>query len=219
MRAMGRRFLYFSAIAVICCILSSGGRAEDDRVLPEFGRDTILVWETQVQDASRKFVVRIANFFPNLLMEWEDTFSQGTVFIPNQDILQASGYVNKTLFKQGVDTRSDNETTLWLSRKIFRSLKENKEAKCSIDHVPGKMTYEGNDALAVNVNGSPVTLPAIKVRDNRGTERWFLDCEENPLLLKYELRIYCQKLISITTNRRNTLRWLKGTKLQRLLTE
>jgi len=52
------------------------------------------------------------------------------------------------------------------------------------------------------------------VSDGRGGERWFLDQEENPLLVKHTVRHYTEVLSSITTNRANTLRWIKGKKLQ-----
>jgi len=207
----------FLLITAFCFITSWGFPSGNESHLPKFGRDTVLVWEVALQDATRDFVARIAGFSPVLLMEWEDMQSQGTVFMPNRDILEAKGYTNKKLFKPGMDTRSENETTLWLSRKIFRDLKEKKKVKCDIDHVPGRMTYEGDGEITVEVNGSPIVLPVIKVRDDRGSEKWFLDLEENPLMVKHALRNYIQTLDSITTNRENTLRWLKGRKLQRLL--
>ena len=191
----------------------------EDQGLPEFGQDTVLVWETKVQNTARKFVVRIARYSPDLIMEWEDALSQGTVFISNRDLLEAKGYLNNDLFQQGMDTRADGATTMWLSRSVFRTLKEKKSAKCKIDRVPGKITYEGDGVISVQVNGSPMTLPVIKVHDDRKAEKWFLDNEENPLLMKYTLRHHNQTLVSITTDRPNTLRWLKGSKLQRLLNQ
>jgi hypothetical protein len=37
--------------------------------------------------------------------------------------------------------------------------------------------------------------------------------EDNPLMVKHMVRKYTQALQSITTNRANTLRWIKGKKL------
>jgi hypothetical protein len=208
------RFLLFASL----CLVAPWSRpAENESLLPQFGRDTVLVWKITTQATAGSFVVRLAGFYPDLLMEWEDFRSQGTVFIPNEDILKADGYTNKRLFKPGMDTRSENSTTMWLSRKIFQALKEKKKVKCDIDRVSGRMTYEGDEEISVEVNGSTVVLPAIRVQDDRGAERWFLDREQNPLMMKYTLRQYSQTLVSITTNRKNTLRWLKGAKLRRLL--
>ena len=190
------------------------GHEED---LPSFGRDTVLVWEISSRDLKADFVVRLAAYSPNLLMEWEDRKTQGTVFIPSREIMGAKGYVNNKLFKSGIDTRAKDETTVWLSRSVYRDLKEKKEAKLKIERVQGRMTCLGEGELTVEVNGSPMKLPVIKVRDNRKAEWCFLDREDNALMVQYRMREYRKTLVSITTNRKNTLRWLKGPKLERML--
>jgi hypothetical protein len=116
-----------------------------------------------------------------------------------------------------MDIRGKNATTLWLSRRLFRELKEKKKAKFAIDGVQGSTTFQGEDHLTVEVNRTPLVLPVIRVFDDRGAERWFLDQEENPLMLKHLLRNFSQTLVSITTDRPNTLRWIKGKKLDNSL--
>lgn len=187
--------------------------------LPQFGKDTVLVWEIPRQDYTSDFVVRIAAFSPDLLMEWEDSNSQGTVFIPMREMMEAKGYVNTRLFKSGMDTRARDETTVWLSRRAYRDLKEKKEARIKIDRVQGQLTYLGEEEHTVEVNGSRVKFQVIKVRDSRQAEFWFLDREDNPLMVQYRIRQYTKTLVSITTDRPNTLRWLKGQKLRRLLSD
>jgi hypothetical protein len=66
----------------------------------------------------------------------------------------------------------------------------------------------------VEINNAMQDLPVIKVTDDRDAERWFLDDEQNPLLVKHKVREYVKILASITTNRSNTLRWIKGDKPQ-----
>jgi hypothetical protein len=180
------------------------------------GRDSILIWKIQNTTLDTIFVVRIAEFSPSRYLEWEDERTQGTIFMPEQDVLAAKGYVNSNLFQAGVDTRSKNTTTLWLSRKIYRDLKERKTIKCDLDGVSGQLTYLGEDQLTVDINGNPIALRVIKVSDDRGSERWFLDEEQNPLMMKHMIRTFSQTLTSITTNKSNTLRWIKGNKLQNL---
>jgi hypothetical protein len=77
------------------------------------------------------------------------------------------------------------------------------------------MTLEGSERIQVEVNRVPTEVPVVKVKDDRGMERWFLDLEENPLMVKHSYRAYSQTLKSITTDRPNTLRWIKGKKLGR----
>ncbi len=188
------------------------GFAAENR-LPDFGRDTVLVWKIQNLEFSFNFVVRIAEFLPDRFLEWEDEKTQGTLFMPSKDIQGATGYMNTQLFEAGLDTRGKNATTLWLSRRIFEELKRKKKAKINIDGVQSLALLQGEDHFTVEVNGASVVVPAIRVSDDRGAERWFLDQAENPLLLKYMVRKFTQTLASITTDRPNTLRWIKGRKL------
>jgi len=181
--------------------------------LPAFGQNTVLVWERKSQDYTSSFVARIAEFSPDRYLEWEDSGGQGTILMPSRDVLDAKGYYTADLFESGMDTRGKDATTLWLSRRIFRELKEKGKAKCSLDGVAGVLTYLGEDQIEVEVNRSSMSLPVIKVSDGRGGERWFLNQEENPLLLKHAVRHYTEILTSITTDRPNTLRWIKGKKL------
>jgi hypothetical protein len=214
---MGILRIQIWCIALLFCTLAafeSISKAESR--LPAFGKDTVLVWKLSNQEYNADFVVRIAEFSPDRFVEWEDEKSQGTILMPSRDLLSAKGYVNTNLFSSGVDTRGKDVTTLWISQRIFRDLKEKKKSKCNLDGVSGLMVYQGDGELQVEVNRSQMTLPIIKVADDRGGERWFLDQEENPLMLKHTVRNFTQVLTSITTNRANTLRWIKGRMLENL---
>ena len=184
--------------------------------LPAFGRDTVLVWSISNQDDSARFVVRIAQFLPDRYIEWENATTQGTIFMTRKAVAGAKTFVNARLFEGGVDTKGKDATTLWLSELIFRELKAKSRVKLSIDSVEGWMNVEGNDQLVVEINRSPTPIPVIKVMDDRGQERWFLDREENPLMVKHVFRAFSQTLKSITTDRANSLRWIKGKKLNSL---
>jgi hypothetical protein len=201
------------AIAAILLASSLLSSAINENPLPAFGRDTVLVWRIQSQDFVYSFVVRIAEFSPNRFVEWEDEKTQGTIFMPSSDIQGAKGYISSNLFESGMDTKGRNATTLWLSQQIFRDLKEKRKIKIDLDGVRSVAEYKGGDSLTVEVNRSPLSLPVIKIMDDRGSERWFLDQEENPLMVKHTIRHFSQTLSSITTDRPNTLRWIKGSKL------
>lgn len=181
--------------------------------LPTFGRDTVLVWKMQFSEDSSDFVVRIAEFLPDRFLEWENATTQGTIFMPGKAIAGAKVFVNASLFEGGVDTKGKDKTTLWLSQQIFRDLKSRKRIKVQLDSVDGWLTLDGSDSITVEVNRSPMALPTIKVKDERGSDRWFLDSEDNPMLIRHKVRHYDQVLVSITTDKPNTLRWIKGKKL------
>jgi hypothetical protein len=184
-----------------------------ESTVPLFGRDTVLVYKIQNLDYHAGFVVRIAQFLPDRYLEWEDESSQGTVFMPGRDIEAAKGYNHSSLFKSGIDARGNSATTLWLSKRLYRDLKANKKSKCMIDGAAAAFTYEGDETLSVEVNGTSRTLPVIRVMDDRMEEWWFLDQEDNPLMVSLRVRKFSQTLSSITTDKANTLRWIKGSKL------
>jgi hypothetical protein len=205
--------------SIIVLMLIAHSVLGDGTPLPSFGRDTVLVWETQNSKFISQFVVRIAKFLPDRFIEWEDANTQGTIFLASKEVLTAKGFLSSSLFQSGKDSQGKNAMTLWLSQRIFKELKANKKAKCDLDNVPCLLRYQGDDRFTVKVNRIDMELPVIKVADDRGTERWFLDREDNPLMVRHFIRAYDQKLASITTDRPNTLRWIKGRKMDGPWTE
>ena len=108
-------FLYALVILSAPSAVVSQTSAKDSagqQQFPVFGCDTVLVWKTQNRDYTSEFVVRIAEFAPNRFFEWEDMKTQGTIFLPKGDVLEAKGYISSRLFQSGMDTRSKNATTL-----------------------------------------------------------------------------------------------------------
>ena len=206
-------FRALAAAAVVMIIALPARVLSREASLPAFGRDTVLVYKSEMEQDIKSFVVRIAEFFPDRFIEWEDSVTQGTIFMPASAVQDARGFVNSSLFEAGVDTKGKQATTLWLSRRLFRELKEKKKVKVALDSIDTWVTLDSNDQVPVEVNRTIMNLPAIKTVDERQSVRWFLDSEENPLLLKHVLRRYTQILASITTDRPNTLRWIKGKKL------
>ncbi len=203
---------FIAATLISCCAVS--GALDLQPNLPPFGRDTVLVWKTENQDDTpHQFVVRLAQFEPGRYLEWEDSTTQGTIFMSEKAVKNARTFMNARLFEGGVDTRGKDATTLWLSQRLFHDLKEKGRVKLSLDSVDGWMTVDGTDQVSVEVNRSAQMIPVLKVKDDRGSERWFLDSEENPLLVKHLVRAFSQTLISVTTDKPNTLRWIKGKKL------
>lgn len=204
---IGTTLIVFLSLAAISTQLRTGIN------LPEFGRDTVLVWKVQNQSDTNTFVVRIAEFLPNRYIEWENATTQGTILMTRDAVSDAEDFIGSRLFEAGKENRVDNKMTIWLSRRIFDGLQADDRIKVKIDSVAGQMEVIGRGAMAVLVNRSSQNLPVIKISDNRGAERWFLDSAENPIMVKYVIRNYTQILSSITTNKTNTLRWIKGKKL------
>lgn len=201
-----------------CCLLfeppfpPANGRGESV-VPPRMGRDTVLVWHSRMPEEVPDMVVRIADFLPDRYFEWENSTTQGTVLIGRKAIVAGRGFVSSRLFEGGMDTTSKDATALWLSQPIYRQLKSVGKSKVRLDSIDAWMRVEGTDHFGVKVNGTTASLPVLRVKDDRGSERWFLDSEENPLLVRHLIRNYEQFLVSITNDRAGTLRWIKGRKL------
>jgi hypothetical protein len=181
---------------------------QDGSEIPQFGRDTVLVYRNSVEPGS-DLVVRVAEFLPDRFIEWEDSTTQGTIYLTAKAVAEGRDFVTSQLFQGGVNTREKNKTTLWLSVRMFRQLKAGRKVKLSIDGLPTAVEVLGSGRMEVEVNRARRMLPVLKILDERGNERWFLDDDANPMLVRHTVRNYEQKLISITTDRPNTLRWIK----------
>jgi hypothetical protein len=204
-------FRLWFLLSLMMPAIPHGQHTAADPAVPPFGRDTVLVYRSS-NEKEGPLIVRIATFLPDRYIEWEDTTTQGTIFMPAKIVSEGRGLANYQLFQAGVDTRGKDATTLWLSQRILRELRASRKVKFMIDGMPAAVTVLGFDQMTVEVNKSPLALPVIKTKDDRGAERWFLNVEENPLLVNLLVRDYQQKLASITTDRANTLRWIKDKK-------
>jgi hypothetical protein len=205
---------FSGAWGALVLLLSMGFQASQpakDSNVPPFGRDTVLVYRSS-NESEGAFVIRIAQFEPDRHFEWEDATAQGTIFIPAKLVNEARSLVNYQLFQAGVDTRGKNATTLWLSRRVYRELKENPKVKFDLDGLATLVNVLGTGEMNVEINRKIRSIPILKTKDERGNERWFLDREDNALLVNLMVRKYEQKLTSITTDRPNTLRWIKDKK-------
>ena len=189
-------------------------RSQTAPQFPTFGRDTVLVWKA-FNDSNElgTLVVRIAQFAPDRYFEWEDSSGQGTIFLASKALESSKIFLMRRLFQSGVDTKSKDSTTLWLSEKSFRDIKSKQKVKLAIDALEEWVTLDGSDQMVLEINQTQQTLPVIKISNKRGIELWFLDSAENPLQVKLIARNYMETLTSVTTNRSNTLRWIKGKKL------
>ena len=85
--------------------------------------------------------------------------------------------------------------------------------KATVDSIDTWMTVLGRDRMSIQVNRSPMEVSVLRVADDRGNERWILYDDRNPLVVKHLFRSFTMTLVSATTDRPNSLRWIKGAKL------
>jgi len=207
-----RGILLWALLIIVLFAAIRVGAAEESQ-LPEFGLGTVLVWKIEGPEYEKSFVARIASLRPDRFFEWENEAGQGTVFIPERAVAEARGYEISSLFANGRDKRTKNETALWLSRRVFGELKEKKSVRWNLNGVASKLSFIGEGSVSVEVNRNIVELPVIRAADDRKAEWSFLNLADNPLMVSYEIRNYRQSLTSITTGAPDSLRWIKGDKL------
>jgi hypothetical protein len=201
-------------LASLAFLSAASMHGQTSSQIPAFGRDTVLVWQAVGHSKDLgTLVVRIAQFTPDRYFEWEDSTGQGTVFLAGKALASSRIFLMRQLFQAGVDTQSKDSTTLWLSEKSFLDLKSKPKTKLAIDALEEWVKLEGSGLISLEVNQTQQTLPIIKVSNSRGLELWFLDSVQNPLQVKLIAQNYIETLTSITTDRSNTLRWIKGKKL------
>jgi hypothetical protein len=211
--AIPTRFIVLPLVT-LAFLAGSSAHGQTKPQIPTFGRNTVLVWKAVGNSNDLgTLVVRIARFTPDRYFEWEDSTGQGTVFLAEKALASSKIFLMRRLFQSGVDIQSKDSTTLWLSKKSYLDLKSKQKIKLAIDALEEWVKFEGNDEIALEVNQTQQTLPVMKISNARGMEIWVLDSEENPLQVKLIARNYVETLTSITTDRSNTLRWIKGKKL------
>ncbi|MEI6123711.1 MAG: hypothetical protein WCQ95_08785 [Bacteroidota bacterium] len=75
----------------------------------------------------------------------------------------------------------------WLSKKLYRSLKNNTGAKIIIDKKPETITFKQNEKYTVIVDGVDVLLDVMYAETASGFKFWILDDAKNPLIVKMQL--------------------------------
>jgi hypothetical protein len=174
-----------------------------------FGANTILVYQSVAGEEENQFVLRVGRFQPDIVFEWESESHQGTVHLFKKAVERAKGLTVSGLFEVGVDSESDDVMTKWLSRELLDNLIEKGKTKVKLNRLPVEFRFleESDFELIVNKNASKVA--AIKVEDSRGGIWLFGKDFENPVLLEYRTPFYKEFLSRVSTDGKNSLRWLQ----------
>lgn len=207
-------FFSFSLLSAVFLDAERNLGSSPDKL--SFDRDTVIVWTGENRGYNYDFVIRLAVWQPERYFEWENKTTQGTVLLGSKALNSSRSFYASKFFDAGADVKVNNETTIWISRDVFNELEQNGRVKMKVDGLDSFLTLVGRDKLEAVVNQQTLSLPTVVARDGRGGEWWFLDDADNPILLKYKFRTFTQTIKSITTNKKNTLRWIKESKINKL---
>ena len=70
----------------------------------EFGENSILIYIHETEPGDTQFVLRIARFLPDIVLEWESLSHQGTIHLRKKAVEKGKGLTLSGLFDPGVDS-------------------------------------------------------------------------------------------------------------------
>jgi hypothetical protein len=196
----------YSAILVAIATLGAVQAASNQI---EFGENSILIYVHENQPGETQFVLRIARFLPDIVMEWESLSHQGTIHLRKKAVEKGKGLTLSGLFDPGVDSDSKDVMTTWLSKALYDELLKAGQTKIKLNRLSTKFTLKGEITYSLNVDKREITVPAIVVADARGGKWVFQNARENPVLLEFSNEYYREYLKSVTVSQPGSLRWIR----------
>lgn len=169
-----------------------------------------MVYETQsaTKDPTQ-FVIRIARFQPDIVLEWETVSYQGTTHMFRAAVRSSRKVMTGGVFDPGVDTDARDWTVKWLSRALYEDLIREGEAKVFLNNTPARFEVAGKGEFSLTLNGDEVKVRAFALKDDRSGTWKYLDDPKNPTLLEYETPYYRETLRRVATDQKGSLRWIK----------
>lgn len=201
--------MYNVCLNLLLGALLLGTPEQDDGQAFKPGPQTVLVFENHAGEKETRFVVRLARFRPDIVLEWENLTDQGTVHLFSDAVQRARGFTLSRLFSVGVDTESPDVMTLWMPREAFAKLRGKRSVKFKYNRLPMKLEKTGEELYTLKLDRRDLTIPVITARDDRGGNWKVWDDPDNPLLVAYESRYFRQRLASVTSDFQLELRWIK----------
>lgn len=119
-----------------------------------------------------------------------DNSITGRVSISKEALATAHDQNNN--FANG-DLDLTDKTTVWISKEVFKELKENGASTMGADSWGAKEYkmvepyFSSDNYYPVNIDGKTLYIPCIKVASEDGQEIWIADDESNPLILKMDI--------------------------------
>ncbi len=175
----------------------------------EFGENSILIYIHETEPGDTQFVLRIARFLPDIVLEWESLSHQGTIHLRKKAVEKGKGLTLSGLFDPGVDSESKDVMTTWLSRALYDELLESGQTKIRLNRLSTKFTLKGEITYSLKVDKREISVPAMVLADARGGKWVFQKVRENPVLLEFSNDYYREYLKSVVVSQPGSLRWIR----------
>jgi len=158
-----------------------------------------LTYHLENEGTAYDFIVSELVMDKNISFRWKMTEPAnitGTVKINKKALDKATNLVDE--FSDLSALVMDNETTVWVSRKIYKSLKTPKPITVKFDGKAETLTFKSNEKLKVKVNEGVQEVNVLYVESDKGHQLWILDNDKNPLLIKMQLG-FTIELVKVAT--------------------
>jgi riboflavin synthase len=175
----------------------------------EMPPNTVLIYNQTNQLGSKEFIIRVARFKPDVVLEWESSTDQGTVQIYGEALESAEGFTLSSLFQVGMHNDTRKVTTLWFSRSMFDRARSKGSVEIEYNRIPLSMKMRNSSRQRIFVNGQEEEVDAIVLKDNRGGKWLLLDDRNNPLILQYKSPYFESRLTRVLNTGQEKLRWIK----------
>ena len=175
----------------------------------EIGEGTVLIYENVSGDEPTQFIIRLARFQPDIVLEWESVSHQGTIHLYSEAVSGAPKLTVSALFEPGIDFESDDVMTKWLPRELFQEILDGNQTKALLNNLPAKFKLDRRETIPIVLNKEEVEVPVVVIEDSRRGVWTVLDDSANPLLIRYETPFYHEQLLRIATGQKNNLRWIR----------
>ncbi len=188
-------------------LLTASSSAAPYKLTPR--QNTVLIYENQAREFKSRLVVRVARYGPDIVMEWENTNDQGTIHLFRKAVESGSSFTLRGHYQVGVDVESPDTSTIWLPRSIHSKLMEKGKAKFKRNRLPVDLRKIEDGTRTLQHNERKVEIEVFTAQDSRGDKWTFSADPENPILVGFESRYFKQRLVSFSTPKRDTLRWIR----------
>lgn len=183
-----KKILLIAAYLLSTIVFTATVQAQDNKGTSWMKNGSTLYYKVTTPDKKYDFIAGDLKLDKDLAFSWsmsEPVKSKGKVFMASGAINEATSVIN--YFKDGTSQNLETETTVWLSRKVYKSLKSQTSTDISIDGTKETLKYAGTEKYTFTLDGEAVTIEVLKATTPTNNKLWILDNPEFPLIIKMEL--------------------------------
>jgi hypothetical protein len=181
MKAKYASLVLGAALLLAAAAPASAVVSETPPSLPWLKAGAVLTWKL---DMGYDFGATVKALTPDLVFDYKmtnDSGTAGTVTIKEAALKDST--VQHNYFMGGPLTL-ENETTVWVSKKVYKALKTAEPLVISPDAINETLKFVKTEKYAVTLDGKPAELDVLYGETDKGHKFWILDNPDNPIICK-----------------------------------